>query len=434
MLEPQSTVFFVLLVVVFIGVLWWMLVTGHLALRILAAVLAFASAMMFGVAAVNKYYGYYQTWGAAIADLTSQGTPGAQVSTMASGPSTRFSAAISHIDLSIARQYGLTVHLRVHGKYSHISRMVYVFLPSQYFRPGFYQNYRFPVIELIHGFPGQPQDWITVLGVNSILDSLISQHRARPAVLVMPDANGGRGISLQCLNQRHGPPDDLYLSRDVPAYISGMIRVQKPGTGWGIAGYSEGGFCAANLALRHGKVYNFAGVMSGYFRPSDNQLPKRVSPFGTNRRRSRNNTPVDLLGSLPLGRPIPQFWLGAGLQDAADVSSARAFAQLVQLRQPAVALKLVPGGGHTMVTWRKLLPSMLSWMTRGLAREVAYYDSPAAQRRRAAEAAAKAAQQLRKLERREGHKAKRKAAGHPLKTHARLPARTPFVATHRKAP
>jgi hypothetical protein len=29
--------------------------------------------MRFGVLAVNQYFGYYQTWGAAAADLTNQG-------------------------------------------------------------------------------------------------------------------------------------------------------------------------------------------------------------------------------------------------------------------------------------------------------------------------------------------------------------------------
>jgi hypothetical protein len=32
----------------------------------------------------------------------------------------------------------------------------------------------------------------------------------------MPDANGALGVSLQCLNQSHGPQDDTYLSKDVP--------------------------------------------------------------------------------------------------------------------------------------------------------------------------------------------------------------------------
>src|ERR1019366_3842555 len=50
-----------------------------------------------------------------------------------------------------------------------------------------------PVIELIHGFPGVPQAWITVLGVNGTLRNLIGAGLAKPAVLVMPDASGGLG-------------------------------------------------------------------------------------------------------------------------------------------------------------------------------------------------------------------------------------------------
>ena len=73
LLEPQSTGLFVLLIVVFGGLTWWMLVTRQPVFRLLAACLAFIPAMLFGVVAVNKYYGYYQTWSAALADLTGQG-------------------------------------------------------------------------------------------------------------------------------------------------------------------------------------------------------------------------------------------------------------------------------------------------------------------------------------------------------------------------
>jgi enterochelin esterase-like enzyme len=397
MLEPQSTVLFVLLVVAFGALVWWMLVARHVALRILAAFLAFIPAMTFGIAVVNKYYDYYQSWSAAVSDLTSQGAPATTVSASANGLATGFNALSGHhIDTAIARQFGLTLRLTVHGATSGITRRVYVFLPPQYFWAGYYQKYRFPVIELLHGFPGQPQDWITVLGVNQVLDQLVGQRRAKPAVLVIPDANGGRGVSLQCLNQAGGPQDDTYLADELPAYIARELRVQPPGSGWGIAGYSEGGFCAANLGLQHGREYSYAGVLSGYFQPSDNQLmnpPGRVGPFGGDRRQARLNTPLDLLRSLPIGRPVPKFWLGAGLQDPGDVRSAQTFGQLLQIRQPAVTLKLVPGS-HTMPTWRKLLSPMLGWMTQGLARQVSIYNSPAARARRSAVAAAAAKAKL----------------------------------------
>jgi hypothetical protein len=64
------------------------------------------------------------------------------------------------------------------------------------------------------------------------------------------------------------------------------------------------------------------------------------------------------------------------------VRSARSFSQLLQIRQPAVTIRLTPADGHTMLTWRLLLPPMLSWMTRGLAQQVALYYSLAARARR----------------------------------------------------
>ena len=55
--------------------------------------------------------------------------------------------------------------------------------------------------------------------------------------------------------------------------------------------------------------------------------------------------------------------------------NAENFGQLLQLRQPAVTISLVPGDGHTMRTWRQLLPPMLGWMTNGLAQEPSRPDA-----------------------------------------------------------
>jgi hypothetical protein len=73
-LEPQSNVLFFLLMVMFVALAWWMVSTRRLAVRLLAGGLAFLPAMVFGVMAVNRYYGYYSTWSSALADLTNQGS------------------------------------------------------------------------------------------------------------------------------------------------------------------------------------------------------------------------------------------------------------------------------------------------------------------------------------------------------------------------
>ena len=99
----------------------------------------------------------------------------------------------SRASLKLAQQQGYALRRMVTGPRSHITRVVYVYLPPQYFQPA-YQAYRFPVIELIHGQPGEPQDWISVVGVAHAFDRLLAEKRARPAVLVMPDVNGGGGF------------------------------------------------------------------------------------------------------------------------------------------------------------------------------------------------------------------------------------------------
>jgi enterochelin esterase-like enzyme len=378
MLEPQSTLLFVLLIALFGVLMWRIIMAGRLAIKITAACLSFVVAMSFGVLAVNRYFGYYQTWGSAIDDLTNKGIQaGPQVpenSLLATGTSaTQYGGLPKQtVYLRLALQQGFTLRLEVRGLLSHITRVVYAYLPPQYFRPQF-DRYRFPVIELIHGQPGLPQDWINVAGVQVTLDSLVNKGLAKPAVLVMPDANGGNDISLQCLNQVKGPQDLTYLGLDVPDQISRLLRVQPPGPGWGIAGYSEGGFCAANMALQLRRRYGFAASLSGYFSPMKNQLgpDKLVNPFGANRALRAKNTPLDEVAALHAGELIPLFWIGAGKADAQDVANAEYFWQELELHQANVPLILTADGGHTMTTWRAEIPPMLTWMTNGLAQNVA---------------------------------------------------------------
>jgi len=379
MLEPQSTALFILLLALFGVLMWRMLATRRAAFRVLAACLAFIPAMVFGVLAVNKYYGYYQTWGAMIADFTQQDTSAASglphIKVTADSRSGTLDG--SRASLLAAQRHGYLVRETVTGQRSGLTRMVYVYLPPQYFRPA-YRAYRFPVIELIHGQPGTPQDWISVVGVTRAFEQLLAARRAQPAVLLMPDANGGRQISLQCLNQAGGPQDMTYLAVDLPAQIARTLRVSRPGGAWGVAGYSEGGFCAANMALHYPHRYGFAGVLSGYFQPMSNKPDgsgRPVSPFGGNSRLRMENTPLAELTRLPPAAVIPKFWLAAGAADGQDVANAKRFWQELPPSQWNVRLTLTPGTGHTMTTWRAEIPSMLTWMTPGLTR-AAHHQPP----------------------------------------------------------
>ena len=269
---------------------------------------------------------------------------------------------------------------------SHLTRDVYVYLPPQYFQKSF-RHYKFPVIELLHGSPGNPQAWVDVMAVIPTFLSLLETHPKDAAVLVMPDTDGGQQYELQCLNDPGGIQDMTFVARDVPEAIARIARVQPPGRAWGVAGYSEGGYCAANIGLQDPKGYGAAGVLSGYFAPIRSQVPAGNKPGGRPLRvnvflghpdQQLLNTPRDYVTRAPINEVLPAFWLAAGVQDKPDVIAAENFRQLLQTRVANVPFMMVPDGGHQGSVWRAALGPMLRWMTPQLAQQAVKADAAAA--------------------------------------------------------
>ena len=417
MFEPQGTGFFLLLMVVFGGLLVWVALARQIVFRVFAACLAFLPAMVFGIAAVNKFYDYYQTWGGMINDLTGQGVSSIpKYAAAGGGTNKQFDKNIGRVtSLAEDAQVGYLFQTSVTGVRSHLTRDAYVYLPPQYFQKK-YRHYKFPVIELLHGSPGNPQAWVDVMSVIPTFLNLLAAHPTDTAVLVMPDTDGGQQYALQCLNNPGGIQDMTFVALDVPAAIARIARVQPPGRAWGLAGYSEGGYCAANIALQDPAGYGAAGVMSGYFAPIRSQVPAGNKPGGKPRlvnvflghpnlqlinkpggkprlvdvflghpNLQLINTPRAYVTRVPINDVLPAFWLAAGARDKPDVSAAANFKQLLQTRVANVPLVIIPGGGHQGSVWRAALNPMLSWMTPQLAQQAAKADAAAA---RAAMAAA----------------------------------------------
>ena len=352
MFGPQGYAIFTLLVLVFAAGFYLQHRTGNVYLQVAAGVMSFVFAVAFGMLAINKFYDYYQTWGDLYNDLT--GTQ-AGVTTLPNLPSQEnLQKAVGGPD---AARVGRLLSLPLPGSQSHISRTGLVYLPPQYFQAP-YASYRFAVVELIHGSPGKPYDWIGALHVTRALSLLISTHRADPMVLVMPDVNGGEDAAAsQCLDEAGGPKDDTYLSVDVPSDVTASFRVQPPGPHWGISGYSEGGFCAANLALRHPLQYAAAAPMSGYFQP----VPERgVDQFGGNPTARLDNDPYWLAETHRRTAPLPAFWLMAGASSHSDVRAAQTMAALLGHFERA-QVDIVPSVAHTFAAWIPAIPPMLTW-------------------------------------------------------------------------
>ena len=231
------------------------------------------------------------------------------------------------------------------GKLSGYSRPGLVYLPPQYSEAR-YAQVRFPVVELFHGSPGSPLAWSTVLQVSQVADSLLARHLIGPMVLVMPAINGPGHDYQDCVN---GPTvnDETYLPRTCAPTSLARYRVSRDPYEWGAAGYSSGGYCAANLALRHPGSFGAAAVIDGYFRAADG--PAGAAPEQQPVPGSRQQPAVPGREAHRGSGPVPAFWVAAGANDKADYQPATVFAAAINRVQQVPFVKL--NAGDTANAW-----------------------------------------------------------------------------------
>ena len=346
-MEPDSVALVVVLLLLAAAGLAGAVHFRPVAIKIVAGLLALTLATFSGVAIVNVYYGYYQSWSELTADLTNSYSH-------FTGPHTAGKTAAGS-------GHGQIQQLTLNGSRSGISRAGYVYLPPQYFQRK-YAHTRFPVVELLHGSPGTPVNWVLQINIASIMDQLIAKNFVGPLIIVMPSIDSGH--TFQECTDAPGAMDDTYISRDVPQDIRAHYRASLIAAEWGIAGYSSGGYCAANLALRHRSAYGAAGIMDGYYRPTDGPA---AAALHNNTRLEQQNDPLAAVQQLGRGAdPLPAFWISAGTASAKYALGARAFVKALHGIQ-GVDFTSEPGAGHNFYAWRPAVPRMLSWMWHQIA-------------------------------------------------------------------
>ena len=256
-----------------------------LPVKILCGSLSIVVAMTGGIAAVNYYYGYYTTWGQLWADFHGgTGDLGVISATAARPRSRRAASAGSPCPASSAATAaaGWCTCRRSTARPVRAGPV-----PRRRAVP---RHPRLPA-HLGHGAADRPGR-----------ERAIARHLIGPMVLVMPAINGSGHHYQDCVNGP-GVSDDTCLAKDVRADVLAHYRVSHDPYEWGMAGYSSGGYCAANLALRHRSSFGAAAVINGYFRAAD-------GPAGTALNHSQPleaaNSPLYLAERLtPAAAPCP---------------------------------------------------------------------------------------------------------------------------------
>jgi S-formylglutathione hydrolase FrmB len=238
------------------------------------------------------------------------------------------------------------------------ARPALVYLP-----PAAATGARLPVLEVLHGTPGGPRDWMTHGRIPAIMNAFAASHGGRAPIVVSPDINGALWADSECVHSPRGGDVETYLTVDVPNWLLAHTPASPNHHEWAIAGLSEGGTCAMMLALRHYPDFRAFGDISGLARPTvgDRDAPQRTITklFGGSRTAYDEHDPLWLLPRHHY--PGLAGWFACGSSDAAVLADQKTIAPIARAAGLTVHDEVVPGR-HTWLVWSGELQQMLPWL------------------------------------------------------------------------
>ena len=162
------------------------------------------------------------------------------------------------------------------------SRRMLIYTPPGYERA----TTRYPVLYLFHGGGGDEEAWNELGSTSAIMDNLIAHGKAKPAIVVMPNANWREGSVLESGGARMPSPaaaggqpgatpvvpaqNYLVAEQDIVdgivPYVEAHYRVLPGRENRAIAGLSMGGGISINVGLKRLDVFaTVAQFSSGMF-------------------------------------------------------------------------------------------------------------------------------------------------------------------------
>lgn len=236
-----------------------------------------------------------------------------------------------------------------------------VYLPAAYFDPAYVQR-RFPVVELLDGFPGSPQSWLQSLDMAHIADGEIVAGRAVPFVAVLPVQNyQGAASDGQCLDIPGKALVETTLATNVRAVVVKALRVATDRRSWAVMGYSTGGYCATNLLLRRPDIFGAGVSIGGNVSPYQDAT---TGPVFVGRPQLRClNDPIWRLGHVP----VPDVALLMVTSHGDGRARRQARQLLEQAHAPMRAYQLdLANGGHNFHTFKVAQQAGFDWLSEQL--------------------------------------------------------------------
>jgi pimeloyl-ACP methyl ester carboxylesterase len=307
---------------------------------------------------MNAYYSYLPTVG----DLLGAPLPG-QVNArqLVSGP---FGTPVAFQSgrTRTTSKVGTVASVDIPAPVSHFPHhKAYIWVPPVYFstpRP------HLPVLMLIAGTPGSPGDWLRGGGALALANAWAAGHNGYAPMMVLPDANGSLLGDTECVDGPRGNAE-TYLTVDVVTFMRQALGAAMDPQQWAIAGLSEGGTCALDLATRHPARFATFADFSGDAAPTLGSSARTVSAlYGGSWRALRAHDPTTWFASAT-SAGVEGFF-AVGNADHGHLRTEERIAQIANRDGMRTRVDIIPGGRHSFRTWAQALRDAYPWIVSRL--------------------------------------------------------------------
>ena len=216
-------------------------------------------------------------------------------------------------------------------------RRVYIYTP-----PGYDQNMelKYPTLYILHGGGEDERGWAMQGRTNLILDNLIAAGKAKPMVVVMPDANVGTGGMAFGENVLRS--FEAEMVRGVIPFVEKEYRVRTDAGSRAMAGLSLGGIHTLYTGVHHTDRFAYLGVFSsGWIQQAQADLARAQYDLMAHR--------ADTINS-----QLKLFWISDGEKE--DIAYRNCQVMLKKLDDLKIKYTYSEyPGGHTWPVWRNNL-------------------------------------------------------------------------------
>lgn len=133
-----------------------------------------------------------------------------------------------------------------------------------------------PVVIMMSGQPGSPDDVFTSGRLAQIFDTYAAAHHGYAPIVVVPDQLGSPDQNPMCVDSPLGN-SATYLTADVPAWITAHLHVTPAPGGWALAGFSQGATCTMQLGPAHPQLFGTLFAISSELVPQQGSISNTIA-------------------------------------------------------------------------------------------------------------------------------------------------------------